>query len=135
MLEPWVARKLQVLEAARRELDLAAEEDHRQRIIGGALVALMYEELADALRSIPPPPELRGEPEIRSIYERTLRSRASRFVEQARQAYSACAQNAVQPAGMRHWSRFCAAREDRLPEAAVPRPAGAGETIVEVIAD
>ncbi len=134
VLEPWLAERLRGLTAAREELDRAAEEDHRQRIIGGAVVALMYEDLAQTITAIPAPVALRDEPEIREVYRSTLRGRARVFVEQARQAYSACAQNAVQPESMRHWSRFCAAREERLPEPTTPMLAS-GETVVEVIAE
>lgn len=136
VLQPWIERKTHTIEAARRELDVAAEQDHRQRIIGGAIVGLMYEDVARVLRSIPPPEELESEPEIQEIYRDILRGQARPFLEHARRAYAACAQNAVQPSSMRHWSRFCAGREDRLParEGAAGQPAS-GETVVEVIAD
>lgn len=135
VLQPWIARKTHTVEAARRELDQAAEESHRQRIMGGAIVGLMYEDIARVLRSIPPPEELATEPEIREIYRDILRGQARPFLEHARRAYSACAQNAVHPASMRHWSRFCSARQERLP---APESAGGsadGETTVEVVVD
>lgn len=134
VLGTWLERKTHTIEAARRELDEAAEESHRQRIMGGAIVGLMYEDVARVLRSIPPPSELDDEPEIREIYQDVLRGHARPFLEHARRAYSACAQNAVRPASMRHWSRFCAGREDQLPGGdAVPLESG--ETVVEIIAD
>lgn len=135
VLAPWIERKTHTIEAARRELDLAAEEDHRQRIIGGAVVGLMYEDLARALRSIPPPAELAGEPEIQAIYRDVMRSHARPFLEQSRRAYSACAQNAVTPSSMRHWSRFCAGRGAALPEGDPSTDLASGETEVEVIAE
>lgn len=136
VLSPWLERKTHTVEAARRELDQAAEETHRQRIMSGAIVGLMYEDVARVLRAIPPPDELDDEPEIRDIYRNILRSQASPFVEHARRAYSACAQNAVRPPGMRHWSHFCAARQARLPAARGVRPGPAsGETTVEIIAE
>lgn len=135
VLAPWLERKTHTIEAARRELDHAAEEEHRQRIMGGAIVGLMYEDVARLLRSIPAPEELESEPEIADMYRDILRSQARPFLEHARRAYSACAQNAIRPESMRHWSRFCAGREDRLPRAeGVPGPAS-GETTVEIIAD
>ncbi len=136
VLSAWLERKTHTIEAARRELDVAAEEDHRQRIIGGAIVGLMYEDVARVLRGIPAPSELDDEPEIRAIYRDVLRSQARPFLEHARRAYGACAQNAVQPAGMRHWSRFCAGRQDRLPGGEDrASQLESGETEVEVIVD
>lgn len=136
VLGPWLERKTHTVEAARRELDQAAEENHRQRIIGGAIVGLMYEDVARVLRNIPPPTELEDEPEIQEIYQRILRSQARPFLEHSRRAYNACAQNAIQPSSMRHWSRFCSGREEGLPEG---EDAGdrleSGETEVEVIAE
>lgn len=135
VLGAWLERKTHTIEAARHELDQAAEENHRQRIMGGAIVGLMYEDVARVLRSIPPPRELDDEPEIREIYQDVLRGQARPFLEHARRAYSACAQNAVQPASMRHWSRFCSGREDQLPGRRRVPDLASGETEVEVIAD
>jgi hypothetical protein len=136
VLAPWLERKTHTIEAARRELDLAAEESHRQRIMGGAIVGLMYEDVARVLRSIPPPEELAEEPEIQAIYQDVMRSHARPFLEQSRRAYSACAQNAVTPSSMRHWSRFCSGREEGLPEGEdTGDHLESGETEVEVIAE
>lgn len=136
VLGPWLERKTHTIEAARHELDEAAEESHRQRIMGGAIVGLMYEDVARVLRSIPPPSELDDEPEIREIYRDVLRGQARPFLEHARRAYRACAQNAIRPDSMRHWSRFCSGRQDRLPESEMTSGGPAsGETVVEVIAD
>lgn len=135
VLGPWLERRSHTIAAARQELDVAAEENHRQRIIGGAIVGLMYEDVARILRSIPAPTELESEPEIREIYRDILRSHARPFLEHARRAYSACAQNAIRPAGMRHWSRFCAGRQDRLPAGVDASALRSGETVVEIIAD
>jgi hypothetical protein len=136
VLAPWLERKMATVEAARRELDRAAEEDHRQRIMSGAIVGLMYEDVGLALRAIPPPAELDDEPEIRGVYRSILQSQARPFLEHARRAYRACAGNAVQPAGMRHWRRYCAGRGELLPDVQVDGPAlPSGETEVEVLVD
>jgi hypothetical protein len=136
VLAPWLQRKTHTIEAARHELDRAAEENHRQRIMGGAIVGLMYEDVGRVLRAIPAPEELESEPEIREVYRDILRSQARPYLEEARRAYSACAQNAVQPPSMRHWSRFCSEREQNLPTSdVVPNDLESGETEVEVVAD
>ncbi len=135
-LDRWIERRADAVEAARLQLDEAAEENHRQRIVGGAIVGLMYEDVARELSEIPAPRELDTEPEIQHVYRATLDGRARTFVERARRAYSACAQNAVAPDDMRGWSYFCAAREDALPERAyLDGGLASGETVVEVIAD
>lgn len=135
VLAPWLERKMATVEAARRELDLAAEEDHRQRIISGAIVGLMYEDVGRALRSIPPPVELEDEPEIRAIYRDILRSQARPFLEHSRRAYRACAGNAVQPRTMRHWRRYCEGRAELLPDVGGADDLESGETRVEVVTD
>ncbi len=136
VLAPWLERKVHTIQAARSELDRAAEENHRQRIMGGAIVGLMYEDVARVLSHIPAPAELDDEPEIRDVYRDILRSQARPFLEEARHAYSACAQNAVQPQSMRHWSRFCSGREENLPGGDTGGDTlESGETQVEVVVD
>lgn len=131
-LRVWIERKTHAIEAARRELDQAAEENHRQRIMGGAIVGLMYEDVARVLSRLPEPEDLDDEPEILRIYEQVIQSQARPFVETARRAYHACAMNASEPASMRHWSHFCRGREDNLPDLDEPT---AGTTEVEVLPD
>lgn len=131
-LREWLERKTRTIEEARRELDLAAEESHRQRIMGGAVVGLMYEDVARVLLRVPAPEDLDDEPEILEIYQQVLRSQARPFLETARRAYHACALNASEPESMRHWSRFCRGREDELPAGDGPREDG---TTVEVLVD
>jgi len=135
-LERWTARREQALDAARRALDEAAEESLPRRVVGGAIVGLMYEDVARQLAHIPSPRALEGEPEIAEVYRATLEGRARRYLEHARRAYSACAQNAVGASGMRTWSHFCAGREDALPEPDyLASGLASGETSVEVIAN
>jgi hypothetical protein len=134
VLGPWLRRRTHAVEEARRLLDEAAEESHRQRIMGGAIVGLMYEDVARVLRSIPAPAELDDEPEIQEIYQQILQSQARPFLEHARRAYYACARNAIRPNSMRQWSSFCQIRRDRLPERRrAPAAVGTSHTEVEVI--
>lgn len=130
-LTGWLERKNAMVEAARAELDEAAEETHRQLIMAGALVGLMYEDVARVLLSVPMPSELRSEPEIAELYQDIIAFQAAPYVEHARRAYRACALNARQPAGMNHWTDFCAGRRDLLPIARGQRPENG--TTVEVI--
>lgn len=131
-LRAWLEQKQGAIHAARQELDLAAEESHRQRILGGAVVGLMNEDVARVLRAVPAPVDLDTEPEILRIYEDLVRSQARPFLELSRSAYRACSLNADHPAGMRHFSTFCRERLDQLPEGEAP---AAGHTEVEVVRD
>jgi hypothetical protein len=103
--------------AARRELDMAADNDDVELIVAGAVVGLLYEDVALALRSIPVPSELASDPEIAEIFREVREAQAKPFLEHARRAYRACAANAEQgPTEMTHWSRYCSSRRWRLPE-------------------
>ena len=131
-LRSWLEQKATAITAARSELDLAAEEDHRQRILGGAVVGLMYEDVARVLRAVPAPVDLDSEPEILRLYQDLVRSQARPFLELSRSAYRACSLNADHPPGMRHFSTFCRERLDALPEGDAP---AAGTTEVEIVRD
>lgn len=130
-LRTWLEAKTHSIEAARQELDAASEEDHRQRILAGAIVGLMYEDIMRVLRSVPAPVDLDSEPEIMEIYQNLVRSQARPFLELARSAYRACSLNADRPEGMRHFSTFCRQRLDGLPEEEIRE----GVTRVEVVRD
>lgn len=129
-LRAWLEQKQRALTAARAELDLAAEQSHRERILGGAVVGLMYEDVARVLRGVPAPVDLESEPEILRIYEGLVRAQARPFLELSRSAYRACSLNADHPPGMRHFSTFCRQRLDGLPDEDAPSP---GVTEVEVV--
>lgn len=115
-LRRWLERKTRTVEAARRELDQAAAESHLQRIVAGAVVGLMYQDVARALRDIPVPAEIQTEPEIAQVFREILEAQAAPFLEHARRAYRACMLNArSEPETMAHWGRFCEARWKILP--------------------
>lgn len=115
-LAAWIHHRSEVVEVARRELDDAAEESSEQRIVGGAIVGLMYEDVGRAILGIPVPDELEREPEIAAAYRDVIAFQASPWVEHARRAYRACRENArihdIAP-----YAEFCATRGGRLPEA------------------
>jgi hypothetical protein len=131
-LREWLRVKSEAVEAARRELDLAAEENHRQRIMSGAIVGMLYEDVAVVLRAIPTPDDLRSEPDISRIFRETVENEAMPYLETARRAYHACEVNGTVPESMRHWSAFCTARLDLLP---VPVSATSDVTEVDVFSD
>lgn len=134
-LRNWIQQKTHAVDAARQELDLAAEENHRQRIIGGALVGLMHEDVGRIIASVPVPDDLADEPEILDAFRHVIEGQAQPYFRLARQAYRACALNAVSPEGMQHWSSFCRQRMDRLPDDGSIDDAPSDETTVEVLHD
>lgn len=114
-LKTWMQTKHASAEAARQELDRAAVQNQRQRIMAGAMVGLVYEDVARTLLTLPVPAELVAEPEIAAMYVDILRTQAGPYLLQARHAYTACAGNAEQMPSLRHWSEFCLSRENQLP--------------------
>lgn len=123
-LKDWVSAKQKRAEAARAELDRAAVENHRQRIVAGALVGLVFEDVARSLLVLPVPSELEREPEIAAIFHELMVKQAEPYLMHARLAYAACAGNAAGLSTMSHWSDFCAAREDSLPKNVSEQPDG-----------
>lgn len=139
-LRQWIQQKTHAVDAAREELDLAAEENRRQRIIGGAIVGLMHEDVGRIIVSVPVPDDLANEPEILDAFQHVIDGQAAPYFRLARAAYRACALNAVSPEGMQHWSSFCRQRMDRLPgsedELAIDAQTdGTDQTTVEVMHD
>jgi hypothetical protein len=115
-LASWLERKTRTVEAARAELDQAAEENPRQRILAGAIVGLMYESVGRELLRLPIPGEIQTDQEIADVFRSILASQARPYLAHARRAFDACRQNATGgPEGLRHWSEYCAARLDYLP--------------------
>lgn len=118
-LRPWLEHKHRSIEAAREELDRAAIQDPRQRIVAGALMGLIHEDVARVLLQLPAPSELDAEPEVRGLYRELTLRQAAPYLEQARLSYEACAGNALAVATMAHWSSYCRGRGEGLPGAEV----------------
>ncbi len=114
-LQEWLAQKSRLVEAARDELNTAAEESHIQRTLAGALVALMYEDVARVLMRVPTPSDLRQEPEIADAFRDVIDAQARPYLEHARRAYRACALNSRGHQDLRMWGGFCEARREMLP--------------------
>ncbi|MEM1413337.1 MAG: hypothetical protein AAGH15_00475 [Myxococcota bacterium] len=130
-LQPWLGDKNRMVEAARRELDVAADEIIEQRIVAGALVGLLYEDVARVLLSIPVPQEIADEePEIREAYEYVVESQAEPFLAHSRAAYRACAGNSRVEERFAAFERFCSQRRANLP---LTRDERAEGTVLEVI--
>ena len=128
-LESWIRRKHQRAQEARKQLDLAAVQNQRQRIMAGAIVGLVYEDVGRTLLSLPVPVELISEPEIAAMYVDVLRGQAEPYLRESRLAYGACAGNAQQLDRLAHWWDFCVAREDMLPDTGL----ASGATEVRVV--
>ena len=133
VLQPWLERKQHTVEVARRELDEAAEETLEQRVLAGALVGMLYEDVSRTFTRIPAPDELYSDAEILSVYRDVLDAHASPYREHARRAYEACAANAGADRRFLHWRSFCGARASRLPESRFVAPVASGETEITVV--
>lgn len=116
-LKHWMSEKARRARAARAQLDQAAVHNLRERVMAGALVGLVCEDVARSLLAIPLPAELSNEPEVAQMFRDVLRSQAQPYLMHAQHAYDACAENALGIETMGHWSSFCRARLERLPQA------------------
>ncbi|MFT3926252.1 MAG: hypothetical protein QM778_27145 [Myxococcales bacterium] len=133
-LAPWLQSKQARAEAARAELDVAALQNQRQRIVAGALVGLVYEDVAQGLLRVPAPRELDSEPEVLAMYHDLLQQQAAPYLMHARLGYDACAANAHALRSLEHWSAFCGERSSHLPSGERLAP-GESETSVTVTRD
>ena len=132
-MQEWLQRKNQLVEAARAELNQAAEENHDQRTMAGGMVGVLYEDVARVLLQVPLPSDLRNEEEmVVQAFHDVVESQASPYLEHARRAYAACAANARSHPELQAWEHFCSARRARLP--LTRNEAEAEGTTVEVIA-
>ncbi len=117
VFQPWLQQKQGMVVAARRELDMAATQSMRQRIMAGAIVGLLYEDLAHVLLAVPTPKAiLEEDPDIVEAFKHVVEGQARPYLEHSRAAYSACKQNAASGrGGLGHWSNYCKQREANLP--------------------
>lgn len=127
----WLAEKARRAQAAREQLDRAAEQGPSERVMAGALLGLVFEDVARSLLRIEPPSELDNEPEVAQVFRDIVASQARPYLVHAELAYHACAENASAVDGMLHWSSFCEQRGERLPDHVDLKPAG-DEVQVEV---
>lgn len=131
-LRRWLSQKNELVEAARAELNVAAEESHQQRVWAGALVGLMYEDVGRVLLDVPVPRELNSDPEIARVYREVVVAQARPYLDHARRAYNACELNGRrQTESLEQWSRFCEERKALLPE--LDLTPGEARTTVEVV--
>jgi hypothetical protein len=114
VLTPWITAKTARAADACAELDKAASQNHRQRIMAGALVGLVYEDVARVVASVPVPEDFHTEPEIAQMFREVMASHALPYISQAESAYEACSANANQLPSMRHWASYCEKRRTQL---------------------
>lgn len=132
-LHEWLHRKNHLVEAARAELNVAAEESHDQRTMAGALVGLLYEDVARVLLRVPLPRDLANEePIVVEAFRDVVEAQAHPYIEHAKRAFRACAANAQAHSHLHAWAHFCSARAANLPLTRGEREAEG--TTVEVIA-
>jgi len=129
VLSRWLEAKTARAMAARQELNAAAEQSERERIMAGALLGLVYEDVARVLVEVPVPSELKTEPEIAEMYHEVMLGQAEPFLANARAAYDACAGNARYNPRLRHWGRYCEHRREVLPGAQIEAVDGTVVTV------
>ena len=100
----WFTQKMDTVEHAREELNLASEKDPKERIMAAALVGLLYEDVARALRTLPSSAQEQG----------NASGSGQSYMLHAKAAYEACAGNAKRTKGFKHWRPFCARRASQL---------------------
>jgi len=133
--DEWLAHLRDRIDAAHDDLDEAAFEDRRQRIVSEAVLGLIYEEAAREIASLPVPQRIGDDPVDPDRHAQRLERHARRFRERAQASYRECAQRGLEPVDMQERSRFCVARGQQLEVAggASVRAVSRAETVVEVI--
>jgi len=133
--DEWLAELTDRIDAAHDDLDEAAFEDRRQRVVAEAVLGLIYEEAAREIASLPIPDRIGDDVVDSAAHAERLERQARAFRERSRASYRECAQRGIQPLDLRDWSRFCAARGQQLETAggAAVHVVSRAETVVEVI--
>lgn len=115
-LQPWIGRKTHAIDEAVEVLVAAAYDGEREQIVAEATIALLYEDLARELRTIPTPRDLQSDPEIAQVYREVVEHYARPYAGRAHLAYRNCIRDTrTGPRGMRHWAAFCDGRRENLP--------------------
>lgn len=115
VLLPWLAEKKELVEHAREELESAASANLEERVIAAAIVALMYEDIAQVLRQVPSASRNQAKVDLAGSTEDVDPDWMVRaYVGHARTAYLACETNARTMRQGEAWSKFCGRRAGRL---------------------
>lgn len=134
-MQAWVEQKSRRITMARRELDRAAETSRVQRVLAGAVVGMLYEDLARGLLAVPVPAEFaETDPEAAAAYRYVVEAEAQPALEFARRAYGACTANSRDDEELRDWARFCSERRALLPLTQRDMNESGG-TVVDVIVE
>lgn len=113
----WVERRRAQTQEVRDRFELEGEPNESELAVSRAVVGLIQEDTARALRSIPAPRELETEPEIAAMYRDIVSRQADTFLNSAVVDFRDCANGAYRAAdAMRPFALFCHERFDRLNE-------------------
>jgi hypothetical protein len=110
----WVVKRRDQIEAARARM-FDGHASPAEQILGHAVLALLHEDTARTLSSIPAPKELDDEREISAMYYDLVSGQADAFVTSALIELRDCVELAHQgPAEMHAYDDYCHARFERL---------------------
>lgn len=113
----WVERRRTQTQEVRERFKLEGEPNESELAVSRAVLGLIHEDTARALRSIPAPVELETEPEIADMYRDIVSVQADTFLNSALVEFRDCANGAYRAEDdMRPFALFCHERFDRLDE-------------------
>jgi len=111
----WVGKRRAQVQTTRERLLFEGEPNPGERIVSHALLALLNEDTARSLASIPAPMELDGDAEVAQMYREVITAQADSFTASALLELRQCANLALHgPDDMRDFGTYCRARFDRL---------------------
>lgn len=102
-LQSWIERKTFAVQAAEAPLADVTEEEEAP---AGALVALLYEQLARQLASIPLAREVEADPAVQQRFSRSVEDRVLPLVGRALEGLALCRERSTLPWQQR-WRAFC----------------------------
>lgn len=113
----WVERRRAQTQEVRERFELEGEPNESELAVSRAVIGVIHEDTARALRSIPAPAELETEPEIAAMYRDIVSVQADAFLNSALVEFRDCANGAYRAEDdMRPFALFCHERFDHLDE-------------------
>lgn len=111
----WLVEREQLIEHVGFEFGMDGRALPAERILGFAVLGLLREDTARALRTIPAPTELASVPEIEQMFHEVVESHAVPFLSAALLAFRSCSDLALEgPESMQHFAPYCDRRFRRL---------------------